>query len=103
MDNGHEALAVGLPAVFTVVKEINEPRLPSLKGKTKAKKAEIRRLGAAEIGIDLDAIGLKGSPTAVSRIFSPPKRGGGERIDGGDAATAAKIVIGKLREAMVVA
>ena len=35
-----------------MVKDINEPRVPSLKGKMKAKKAEIRRLRAADIGAD---------------------------------------------------
>ncbi len=38
------------PCVLTVVKEINEPRTPSLRGKMAAKKAEIARWGTADIG-----------------------------------------------------
>ena len=41
MDDGYDVVAVDFPALLTVVKDINEPRVPSLKGKMKAKKAEI--------------------------------------------------------------
>ncbi|HET98345.1 MAG TPA: electron transfer flavoprotein subunit beta/FixA family protein, partial [Desulfurivibrio alkaliphilus] len=75
MDDGYDTLEVKLPALFTVVKEINEPRLPSLKGKMKAKKLQITPLSAADIDADPDQIGLKGSPTQVVRVFSPQPRG----------------------------
>ena len=42
MDDGYDVVEVGFPALLTVVKDINEPRVPSLKGKMKAKKAEIK-------------------------------------------------------------
>ncbi len=41
MEEGYLRLKAKLPVVLTVVKEINEPRLPSLKGKMAAKKAAI--------------------------------------------------------------
>ena len=75
MDDGFDVLRLPLPALITVVKDINEPRVASLKGKMKAKKAEIRRLSAAEIGADPQSIGLAGSPTKVVRVFSPEARG----------------------------
>ena len=75
MDDGYDTLEVRLPALFTVVKEINEPRLPSLKGKMKAKKLAIKTLTATDIDADPDQIGLKGSPTQVVRVFSPQPRG----------------------------
>jgi electron transfer flavoprotein beta subunit len=102
LEDGHEVIEVALPAVFTVVKEINEPRLPSLKGKMKAKKAEIKVWNAAEIAADPESIGLTGSPTQVSKIFSPPKRGGGEMIEGETAGEKAKTVYGKLKELQVI-
>ena len=101
MDNGRETLEVALPAVMTVVKEINEPRLPSLKGKMKAKKAEVAKWGVADVGADPETVGLKGSPTAVNRVFSPPKRGGGERLEGETAADKAKALVVKLKAAQV--
>ena len=102
MDNGRETLEVALPAVMTVVKEINEPRLASLKGKMRAKKAEIVKWGAAEAGADPARVGLKGSPTAVFRVFSPPKRGGGERIEGDGPAEKARILVAKLKSAQII-
>lgn len=79
---GYERVAVKLPALLTVVKEINEPRLPSLKGKMRAKKAEIPVWSAAEIGADPEKCGLKGSPTWVKRIFVPEFKSGGEVFEG---------------------
>jgi electron transfer flavoprotein beta subunit len=75
MDDGFDVVRLPLPALLTVVKDINEPRVASLKGKMKAKKAEIRQLSAADIGADPRCIGLAGSPTQVVRVFSPEARG----------------------------
>jgi electron transfer flavoprotein beta subunit len=75
MDDGFDVLRLPLPALMTVVKDINEPRVASLKGKMKAKKAEIRRFSAADIGADPQCIGLAGSPTQVVRVFSPEPKG----------------------------
>jgi electron transfer flavoprotein beta subunit len=75
MDDGFDVLRLPLPALMTVVKDINEPRVASLKGKMKAKKSEIRRLSAADIGADAQCIGLAGSPTQVVRVFSPEPPG----------------------------
>ncbi len=75
MDDGYDVLAAGYPLLLTVVKDINEPRVPSLKGKMKAKKAEITILSADDVGADPRKIGLAGSPTQVVDVFPPPPRG----------------------------
>jgi len=75
MDDGFDVLRLPLPALMTVVKDINEPRVASLKGKMRAKKAEIRKFSATEIGADPQCVGLAGSPTQVVRVFSPEPRG----------------------------
>jgi electron transfer flavoprotein beta subunit len=49
---GREVVQAGLPAVVSVVKEINEPRYPSFMGIRKASKAEIPLWGTAELGLD---------------------------------------------------
>lgn len=66
-----QTLAVTLPAVVTVTKSEKEPRFASIKGKMKARKAEIPVMGAAELEIDPKVIGLSGSPTKVLKIFTP--------------------------------
>jgi electron transfer flavoprotein beta subunit len=74
MDDGYDLVALDYPALLTVVKDINEPRVPSIKGKMRAKKAEILRLSAADIEADPACIGLPGSPTKVVNVFPPPAR-----------------------------
>lgn len=71
MDNGYDVVEASLPVLLTVVKELNEPRLPSLKGRMYARKAEIKKWMAADINADADKSGLKGSPTQVKNIFAP--------------------------------
>jgi len=82
LENGKEVVESSLPALITVVKDINEPRLPSLLGIKKAAKAQIPVLTAKDIEADENRIGLKGSPTWVTKIFSPEQRGGGEGLKG---------------------
>lgn len=76
-EEGTEILKSTLPCVITVVKEINTPRLPSFKGLMKAKKAEVIAWNCKDLGLEDFEVGLKGSPTQVVKIFSPPSRKGG--------------------------
>lgn len=82
MEEGYQVVEAPLPALITVVKEINEPRLPSMKGKMRAKKAEIPMWKITDIQVPEDEVGLKGSPTVVKKIFTPPKRTGGRILKG---------------------
>lgn len=82
IEEGYEVVEVKLPAVLTVVKEINEPRTPSLRGKMAAKKAEIPNWTAEMVGAPEDKIGLQGSPTQVVKIMTPPCRSGGDKYEG---------------------
>jgi len=75
MDDGYDVVAVDYPALLSVVKDINEPRVPSIKGKMRAKKAEIVRYSAESIEADPACIGLPGSPTKVVSVFPPVSRG----------------------------
>lgn len=71
MDEGTDVVESSLPVLITVVRELNVPRMPSLKGKMAAKKALIKKLTAADIGAEESNLGLKGSPTQVRNIFAP--------------------------------
>jgi electron transfer flavoprotein beta subunit len=71
MDDGYDEVEMKMPALLTVVKEINDPRVPSLKGKMKAKKMQATVLNAADIGADPECLGLRGSTTQVVKVFSP--------------------------------
>jgi len=100
LETGFESVEAPLPCLLTVVKEINEPRLPSLKGKMAARKAQIPVWTAADIGADPARIGLQGSPTKVVRIFTPPPRQGGEILRGEPEAIVPRLAE-KLRGVLV--
>jgi electron transfer flavoprotein beta subunit len=82
MEDGYEVVTFPLPGLITVVKEINVPRMASLKGKMRAKKTAVTKLTAASLSADADRIGQKGSPTQVLRSFVPERKSGGEKITG---------------------
>src|SRR5512139_4134423 len=69
MDEGYDVVESPLPTLLTVVKELNVPRLPSLRGKMAAKKAVVERMDPASLGAEERDVGLKGSPTQVKNIF----------------------------------
>ena len=92
LEEGYEVVETPLPALLTVVKEINEPRLPSLKGMMRAKSAKIIIWAQKELNLDPQQIGLCGSPTQVVKIFTPPHRTGGQILTGEIPEVAAKLV-----------
>lgn len=100
-EDGYDTVATTLPAVISVVKEINEPRLPSLKGKMAAKKAPIVKWGAADLGVDTSLVGV-GSPTKIVRSVSPPPRRRGEIIEGATPEEIADKLVKKLRDDQVI-
>jgi len=91
-EEGYDIVEAPLPCLFTVVKEINTPRLPSLKGMMKAKSAKILKWTADDIKADPKSLGLDGSPTRVVKIFTPAPRKGGEIIKGETADIAKELV-----------
>lgn len=99
-EDGYETWEVDGQAAFTVLKEANSLRMPSLKGKVNAKKAVIPTWGAAELGAESEKIGLKGSPTKVNKVFAPPIKMNREMITGSQDEMV-RILIHKLKERKV--
>ena len=71
VEDGYEDLSFSLPCVITVVKEVSVPRLPTLRGKLRAKRIEIPVWGRDDLDVDLSEVGVNGSPTRVVKIFRP--------------------------------
>jgi len=90
-EDGYEVVEMPLPAVITVVKEINEPRLPSIKGMMRAKKAVVQVWTADDINADKNRCGLKGSPTQVVKTFVPVHDIKSEMIEGEAPEQAKKL------------
>jgi electron transfer flavoprotein beta subunit len=92
IEDGHETLESTLPAVITVAKEINVPRLPSLRGIMKSKSVAITTWGINELGVDANEVGLAGSSTQVVKIFFPQRVSKAEVLTGDAAAQVDKLV-----------
>jgi electron transfer flavoprotein beta subunit len=100
VEEGHELIEAPLPAVITVVKEINIPRLPSLRGIARSKSAVIPIWTVQELDIDKNMVGLSGSATKVIKIFFPQRVHHGEILQG-DTESQVESLIDKLRDARV--
>jgi len=92
MEEGYEVIETPLPALLTVVKEINEPRLPSLKGMLRAKQAKITVWTHKDLNLQPQDVGLCGSPTQVVKIFTPQPRIGGQILTGEIEEVVGKLV-----------
>ena len=101
MEDGFDTIEMPLPALITVVKEINVPRLPSIKGMLSARKAVITKWTAADINADGNRLGLTGSPTQVMKIFYPPPRQGGDKFTG-EPHELAQQLVAKLKEMKII-
>lgn len=95
LEGGRETLTSGLPALITVEKAINEVRYASFTNMLRAARTEIKVWDKSALELDESQIGLKGSPTTVSKIFTPPAKKGG-RVRAGEPGMLVKELTGEL-------
>ena len=98
LEAGKEVVESRLPALVTVVKDINQPRFRTLIGIRKATQAQIPVLKPADINCEDAKIGLLGSATEVVKIFTPEPRKGGQVLEGEPEETC-EILVQKLMDA----
>ena len=92
VEEGHQVVEMPLPGVISVVKEINVPRLPSLRGLMKSKKAEIPVWAAQELSVDMNKVGLSGSPTQMVKLSYSQRARGGEILQGSPESQVEQLV-----------
>ena len=99
-----EIVEAPLPALITVVREINQPRYPKVPMRLMAEEASVSVWDNKVLQLPEDSIGLKGSATQVRRIFSP-QRAQGEIIGDGlnNPVEAARLLIDRLLEKDILA
>jgi electron transfer flavoprotein beta subunit len=82
VEDGEAEFECELPALVTFDRDANTPRLPTMTGIMRASQAEIMRLSAADLGLSAETVGLKGSPTQMLNVFTPPVGRKGEMLQG---------------------
>ncbi|MBT1071886.1 electron transfer flavoprotein subunit beta/FixA family protein [Pelotalea chapellei] len=97
LEGRHEIVEAPLPAMLTVVRELNRPRYPKVPMRLAAADAQVEVWNNQVLKLDEQSIGLKGSPTWVSKIFSPERVVGEILGDGyADPEGTAALLIEKL-------
>jgi electron transfer flavoprotein beta subunit len=92
LEEGKQLCAAKLPAVVSVVKDINEPRYPSFMGIRKAAKAVIPTWTIADLGLDPATVGAAGSAVTWPEIYPLPARESNvEMLDGSPEEIAVKL------------
>jgi electron transfer flavoprotein beta subunit len=99
LEGRYEIVEARLPAMITVVRELNRPRYPTVPMRLSSAKAQVESWNNEVLKLDVNSVGLKGSPTWVSRIFSP-QRSEGEILGDGlkDPVGAALLLVDRLLE-----
>jgi electron transfer flavoprotein beta subunit len=97
LEGRHEIVEAKLPALLTVVREINKPRYPTVPMRLVAQERELTLWDNKSMNLDAEQIGRKGSPTTVKRIFSPEREKGEILGDGvNDPDGTARMLVEKL-------
>ena len=98
-EDGSEVLELPYPCVISVVKDINQPRVRSVKGRLAAKRAEIIKWTADDIGADKTKLGVKNCPTNVVKSFVPTRNVSAVCVEGANAKERGVKLVQMLQEA----
>lgn len=99
---GEYVYEVETPVLLTAIKELNDPRYPTISGILEAYSSKgddkLSVLGFSDLVVDATQIGLKGSPTNVFKSFVPVKNKVSEIIEGNSSKEKANTLVMKLSE-----
>ncbi len=88
LEDGYMTVKVKTPCLLTCIKELNVPRYMSVPGMAECYKKPLEIFDFNKLKddplIELDTIGLKGSPTNIFKSFTPPQKGVGMMLPGAD-------------------
>jgi electron transfer flavoprotein beta subunit len=97
VESGYEVLEARLPALVSASKGEPLRRMPSLADVLAARRRQIQKVTAADLDLQESELGLAGSYTQVVKVFPPPPKEGGRRVEGLEPAAAAEEIASFLR------
>lgn len=98
VEEGIQVQSLPFPCLLTVLHDLNDPGMPTLAGKKKGRRQEIRKLDMADLGLERQDVGLPGSPTRVVRISHPKVTRKTEFFGGRDLEKGVERAVSLLRE-----
>ena len=97
-EDGSETLEIPFPCVISVVKDINSPRVRSVKGRMAAKRAEVTKWTADDVAADKTKLGMKNCPTRVVKSFVPKREVCAACVEGANAKERGAKLVDILKE-----
>lgn len=98
LDDGIESVKIKAPALLCILKSEFEPSRALINGIIKAQDTKITTLTLEDLGLNPEDVGIKGSPTYVSKAFRPEVKHNGEKHDCLETGTGAEIILNKIKE-----
>ncbi|SHH36244.1 electron transfer flavoprotein subunit beta/FixA family protein [Sporanaerobacter acetigenes] len=103
LEDGYFVVESEMPVLLTAIKELNEPRYPSIKGIYKAyRENKVTVWTANDYEVDRDNLGLDGSPTQVSKSFTPQGKASAVEMLEGNSKEAARALVVRLKERKII-
>ena len=91
LEDSYEVVRCKMPVLLTVIKGINIPRIPTFGSLSDAMEKEIPVWTAEDLDVEKNRLGLSGSPTAVTRVWTPDPRPRGEVLTGEPSELAERL------------
>ena len=103
-EDGYHIIKIKTPCLLTAIAELATPRYMTVRGIVEAYEKEIKVLDfeALKDDLELDMIGLKGSPTNVYQSFTKEVKGAGTILKDLSADEAVKAIVKKLEEKFII-
>ena len=103
-EDGYHIIKIKTPCLLTAIAELATPRYMSVRGIVEAYEAEIKVLGFEDLKdeLELDMIGLKGSPTNVYKSFTKEVKGAGTILNDLTPEQAVEAIVAKLEEKFII-
>lgn len=97
LEDGYEVIDIKKPCLLTCIKELNQPRYMNMKDLFTCYKKQIKTMTFNDLDVDINEMGLKGSPTKVKKTFTRGPKGQGEKVSL-PPIDAASLIASKLKE-----
>ena len=103
-EDGYHIIKIKTPCLLTAIAELATPRYMSVRGIVEAYEKEIKVLGFEDLKdeLELDMIGLKGSPTNVFKSFTKEVKGAGTILNDLTPEQAVEAIVAKLEEKFII-
>lgn len=93
VEDGEEIVKAKLPSLLAMIKPDYELTRPLINGYKKAQNQDVPVYSMEDIGMSSDSVGIKGSPTYVSKAFRPEQKRAGIKVKPENVKQAVEVIL----------